>query len=76
MTEDTIKDFLKGEDKSIVDFWINKINEEGFDAENIKPADLPPFLFIIDEINRAEISKVLGETMFCLDADYRGEKAG
>lgn len=74
VTEDTIKDFLKGEDKSIVDFWINKINEEGFDAEDIKPADLPPFLFIIDEINRAEISKVLGETMFCLDADYRGEK--
>lgn len=74
VTEDAIKEFLSGEDKSIVDFWINKINEEGFDAENIKPADLPPFLFIIDEINRAEISKVLGETMFCLDADYRGEK--
>lgn len=74
VTEDAIKEFLSGKDKSIVDFWINKINEEGFDAENIKPADLPPFLFIIDEINRAEISKVLGETMFCLDADYRGEK--
>lgn len=74
VTEDAIKEFLSGEDKSIVDFWINKIKEEGFDAENIKPADLPPFLFIIDEINRAEISKVLGETMFCLDADYRGEK--
>ncbi len=72
VTEGTIKDFLKGEDKSIVDFWINKINEEGFNAEDIDPADLPPFLFIIDEINRAEISKVLGETMFCLDADYRG----
>lgn len=72
VTEDTIKEFLKGEDESIVDFWINKINEEGFNAENIKPADLPPFLFIIDEINRAEISKVLGETMFCFDADYRG----
>lgn len=72
VTEDTIKEFLEGEDESIIDFWINKINEEGFDTENIKPADLPPFLFIIDEINRAEISKVLGETMFCLDADYRG----
>lgn len=72
VTEDTIREFLKGEDESIVDFWINKINEEGFNAEDIKPADLPPFLFIIDEINRAEISKVLGETMFCLDADYRG----
>lgn len=74
VTEDAIKEFLSGEDKSIVDFWINKIKEEGFDTENIDPADLPPFLFIIDEINRAEISKVLGETMFCLDADYRGEK--
>lgn len=70
--EDTIKDFLEGEDESIIDFWINKINEEGFNAEDKKTADLPPFLFIIDEINRAEISKVLGETMFCLDADYRG----
>lgn len=72
VTENTIKEFLEGEDKSIVDFWINKIKEEGFNTEDIKPADLPPFLFIIDEINRAEISKVLGETMFCLDADYRG----
>ena len=35
---------------------------------------LPPFLFIIDEINRTEISKVLGEIMYCFDADYRGEK--
>ncbi len=74
VTEDNIKEFLEGEDESIIDFWINKINEEGLNAEDIKPADLPHFLFIIDEINRAEISKVLGETMFCLDADYRGEK--
>ncbi len=40
----------------------------------LKSINLPPFLFIIDEINRAEISKVLGETMYCLDADYRGSK--
>lgn len=36
--------------------------------------NLPEFLFIIDEINRAEISKVFGEVMFCMDADYRGDK--
>ncbi len=31
---------------------------------------LPPFYFIIDEINRAELSRVLGEIMFALE--YRG----
>jgi 5-methylcytosine-specific restriction protein B len=40
-------------------------------ADTEKIADvIPPFFFIIDEINRAELSRVLGELMICIE--YRG----
>lgn len=32
-----------------------------------------PYVFIIDEINRGEISKILGELFFSIDPGYRGK---
>lgn len=40
-----------------------------------KSEELKPYIFIIDEINRGEISKIFGELFFAIDPGYRG-KAG
>ena len=40
----------------------------------IAPEKLKKYVFIIDEINRGEISKIFGELFFSLDPGYRGTK--
>ena len=42
---------------------------------NATAAELKKYIFIIDEINRGEISKIFGELFFSIDPGYRG-KAG
>ena len=36
--------------------------------------DAPKYVFVIDEINRGDLSKIFGELFFSIDPGYRGEK--
>lgn len=38
----------------------------------VKKEELKKYIFIIDEINRGEISKIFGELFFAIDPGYRG----
>ncbi len=42
---------------------------------NVAPEELKKYIFIIDEINRGEISKILGELFFLIDPGYRGKSS-
>lgn len=64
----TIGDLQPHEDELTGDHWLPILVHEESEA---RVADVvPPFFFIIDEINRAELSRVFGELMYCLE--YRG----
>ena len=39
----------------------------------VEQEELKKFVFIIDEINRGEMSKIFGELFFAIDPGYRGE---
>lgn len=67
ITKDNLSSLNLDLDEGLLKKILNDVNIE----EDEKIIDyVPPYFFIVDEINRADLSKVLGELMYCLE--YRG----
>ncbi len=50
-----------------------KAKRKSISRENVKQVQAKKYVFIIDEINRGEISKIFGELFFSIDPGYRGK---
>lgn len=59
--------------KAFYDKYNEKIEQEKNNI-TVQEVEKRDFVFIIDEINRGEISKIFGELFFSVDSGYRGEK--
>ena len=65
LNEVTVADVKTNQDKDCPFNFPQGINDNDHILQYI-----PPYFFVIDEINRADLSRVFGELMYCLE--YRG----
>lgn len=55
-------------------YEIYKSSDTLLENTNSQKIEKKNYIFIIDEINRGELSKIFGELFFSIDPGYRGEK--
>lgn len=60
--------------KAVIEYWKKNFGLVDYSVkEKSESESVKPFVFIIDEINRGELSKIFGELFFCIDPGYRGK---